>query len=192
VERVNEANKKGEDFTELWLGLSALDAEERLGFSEPAMRLIHSKEFWDPEDFPSEFSIGSALSYSRGGILMEFANALLLRGYILNIRLGEGCDPLTLPLASYRSTETPVWRGGGFTRTQYAVHFTRDHEHVCSILDLAEEEGLLLSATDTVDFYKHRDWRRSTPIVNRETDFIAAVSAAFARSPWDREPGQLL
>ena len=35
---------------------------------------------------------------------------------------------------------------------------------------------MLLKATDTCKFYNHRDWRRSAPIVNRETAFISAVS----------------
>jgi hypothetical protein len=180
-QRVKEAKKKGDDFTELWLGLSALEPHERLRFTEPAADFISSTDLWRADDYPAEFSIGSALTYSRGGILLEFANALLLRGYVLVFRLGEGCDPVTVPLASYRCPGVPLWCGGGFTRTQYAVQFARDHEHVCRILDMAEAEGLLLGATDTVDFYKHRDWRRSAPIVNRETDFIAALSAAFDR-----------
>jgi len=181
VKRVKEAKKKDDDFTDLWLALSALDPEERLRFSEPALRFIDSTHLWNAEDYPSEFSIGSALTYNRSGILLEFANALLLRGYILTIRLGEGCGMMTIPLASYKSDATPVWRGGGFTRTQYAVHFTRDHENVCHILDMAAGEGLFLSATDTCDFFQHRDWRRSAPVVNRETDFIAAVSTALNR-----------
>ena len=186
IQRVKEAKRKNDDFTELWVGLSALDPEERLRFSEPALDVMNSTQLWNPEDYPHEFSIGSALTYNRGGILLEFANALLLRGLVLTIKLGEGCGPMTIPLASYHTQGVPVWRGGGYTRTQYAVHFTRDHEHVCRILDLANDEGLLLGATDTCDFYKHRDWRRSAPVVNRETDFIAAVSAAFDRTAYHR------
>jgi hypothetical protein len=181
AERVKEAKRKNDDFTELWVGLSALDPEERLRFTDPALEMMNSTDLWNAEDYPSEFS-ASAMAYNRGGIMLEFANALLLRGFVLTIRLGEGCDPMTIPLASYRTPGVPVWRGGGFTRTQYAVHFTRDHEHVCHILDFAKNEGLLLEATDTCDFYKHRDWHRSAPVVNRETDFIAAVSAAFDRT----------
>src|SRR6187402_424786 len=34
IQRVKEAKRKNDDFTELWVGLSALDPEERLRFSE--------------------------------------------------------------------------------------------------------------------------------------------------------------
>ena len=186
MERVRDAKKKNADFTELWVGLSALSPEERFQFSAPALAMIESTDLWQPEEYPAQFT-AAAMTYNRGGILLEFANAVLLHGLIVTFRLGEGCDPLTIPLASYRAGGS-FWRGGGFTRTQYAVHFTRDHEHVCRILDFAKDEGLLVEATDTCDFYKHRDWRRSGPIINRETDFIAAASAAFDRAARHNRP----
>jgi hypothetical protein len=36
---------------------------------------------------------------------------------------------------------SPVWLGSGFTKTQYATHFTTAHENVGRILDFAREEG---------------------------------------------------
>src|SRR4026208_1081887 len=69
VKRVKQAKKKDEDFTDLWLALSALDPEERLRFSEPALRFIDATHLWNAEDQPSEFSSGPGLSHAPAALL---------------------------------------------------------------------------------------------------------------------------
>jgi hypothetical protein len=175
--RVKQAAQQDSDLRlELLLCLAWVDHKRNRRFFRPALDLVRSTEFWNASDYPEEFQIGDCLTYNRRGLLLEFANSLLLRGYVLPIALGEGCEWVHVPLATYGPPPGALWRGGSFTKTQYAANFTRDHENVCRILDLAREEGLLLKATDTCKFYNHRDWRRSAPIVNRETAFISAVS----------------
>jgi len=175
--RVRQANQDDADLRrELFLSLTSVDCRRDLRFFRPALDLARSAKLWNATDYPGEFRFGGCMTYNRGGLLLEFANAMILRAYILPVRLGEGCEWMHIPLATYGPPEGALWRGGSFTKTQYAAEFTRDHENVCRILDLAQAEGLLLKAADTCGFYKHRDWRRSASIVNRETAFISGVS----------------
>ena len=178
------ANEQEADLRlELHLGLTGLRGREGIRFYRPALDVLKSTDLWEEKDYPAEFKFGGfgpyGVTYNRKAIFLEFASALLLRGYILTVQMGEGCESLTIPLASYPTAGKQMWRGGAFTKTQYAREFVRDHTNVCHILDLARAEGLLQRVNDNCGFYKHRDWRRSAPIINRETDFISAVSTLF-------------
>src|SRR5260370_31026283 len=96
---------------------------------------------------------------------------MLRYGYLMILDPGEGSETVHLGLTALRREGVPMWLGSGFTKTQYASHFTTAHENVCRILDEAREVGLLYKARDTCGFYRHRSWKKAAPIVNQETTF---------------------
>jgi len=145
------------------------------GFFSPARALIERTDLWDPSAYPEWLKIRT-IRVNREFVLTEFACALLRHGYAMIVDPGEGCESVVIGLSSLRGEGTPVWAGCSFTKTQYAVHFVDTHEKVCRILDFAREVGLLHSAEDTCEFYEHRDWARSAPIVNHETIGARIVS----------------
>lgn len=143
-------------------------------FLKPVRALVDRTDLWNPSDYPEEFEIGP-LKMNRKYLFLLFASALILRGYLMIIDPGEGCESVTISLSTFGKSR-PLWLGESFTKTQYATHFTQVHENVCSILDAAREAGILFKARDTCGFYEHRDWTRSAHRVNRETIAATLVS----------------
>jgi len=84
----------------------------------------------------------------RGAFELEFASILLRHGHLIYVRPCEGCETFAIGLSSFRTQGTPRWLGSWITRTMYATRFVEAHESICTALDFAAEEGLLLSATD--------------------------------------------
>jgi hypothetical protein len=171
----------------------ALDAASHLSKSEqnrylaPALDLMQHTDLWKEDDLPESVgkseSIGdfTPLTIYRGGIAFEFANILLRYGYYLVLDPGPGCENLVLNLSTYgkhadaESSDSLFWYGNGFTKTQYAKDFIRAHETVCHALDCVQEEGLLLSASDTCGYYATRKWKDASEQVNAELLFARQV-----------------
>jgi len=147
-----------------------------LEFTEPSRNMALHSDLWNPADYPEEFEVPFFLRFNREALLFEFANSLLMYGYVLAVTPMNGCEPVTIGLATNRNLSRPLFLGGGFTKTQYADDFPRAHELVCQILDLAKEERLLYKASDTCEYYETRDWSTSMKIANRELDFTWMVS----------------
>lgn len=186
AERLEMANAASEEIRDL-----AFDIDIGMTFPKPqryaeklhrpALLLSKQKPEWESKDLPEELcdeAFGfKTWSCNRGYMLFKFACSLLRHGYSLPIRLGPGCEWLHLWLGGYHSDRSPMWYGWSFTKTQYAENFVRDHDNVCRILDLADQEGLVKAVSDGCQYYKHRDWTKSAPLVNRETAFIRFASS---------------
>jgi hypothetical protein len=150
-------------------------------FYQPAEDFIKTTRIWQDEDLPKEVKYGS-WTFFRKGIAMEFASVMLRHGYLMILNPGEGCETVHIGLSTMGGPGVPLWLGGGGTKTQYATEFIQAHENVCHIVDCVKEEGLLMEASDTCDFYKHRDWKKAAPIVNLETTVAHLVKSAFTKA----------
>jgi hypothetical protein len=148
-------------------------------FYRPARDFIKKTRLWKEDELPEKVTFGS-LTVFRKGFSYEFANVMLRRGYLMILDPGEGCETVAIGLSTLGGQGVPLWLGSGFAKTQYATHFIDAHENVCRILDCVKEEGLLMEASDTCDFYKHRDWKKAAPIVNLETTFAHVMKGAFS------------
>lgn len=162
-----------------------MDAPKKLlkRYYQPVEDFIKTTRLWNEEDLPEKLSCGGLTIY-RKGFSYELASVMLRRGYLMILDPGEGCETVHIGLSTAGGPDVPLWLGWGGTKTQYATDFIGAHENVCRIVDCVRDEGLLMKASDTCDFYKHRDWKKAAPIVNLETTFAhvmkGAISAAFA------------
>jgi hypothetical protein len=148
-------------------------------YYRPAEDFIKKTDLWQEKDLPDKVTYGSWI-FSRKGIEMEFASTMLRHGYLMILNPGEGCETVHIGLSTMGGNGVPLWLGSGGTKTQYATHFTEAHENVCRIVDCVQEEGLLREASDTCEFYKHRDWKKAAPIVNMETTFAHVMKGVFS------------
>jgi hypothetical protein len=168
---------------------SKLPESEQRRYLAPALELIKTTDLWNKADLPEEVSMGTpggftTFSVSRRGVELEFANILLRYGYMLILDPGEGSETMSLALSTYQqpdssASQPPLWYGQSFTKTQYAKEFIRVHETLCRVLDIVQEEGLLLSASDTCGYYASRTWEEAGERVNDELSFARAVGDAF-------------
>jgi len=140
-------------------------------FYEPAVQFAKTTTLWREEDLPEKIVVPRSWTFFRFGFIMELTAVMLRHGYLILVQPCEGCETFAIGLTSFRTEGTPCWLGSWFTKTQYATRFVEAHESICTALDFAREEGLLLAASDTCDFYTHRDWSKSADIVNAETTF---------------------
>lgn len=181
--RVNR--KMGTDHDD-WCALAAptifrlVPKELQLRFYQPARDYIATTTLWKEEELPEKVSdpLG-VLTYPRGAIAMEYASIMLRHGYAIAVQPCEGCETFAIGLTTFHSDSTPIWLGSGFTKTQYATRFVETHESLCTALDYAQEEGLLLKASDTCGYYESRDWSESAPQVNAETTLADALRSLF-------------
>ncbi len=153
----------------------AIPDELQKQFYQPAVEFRKTTTLWREEELPEKISIPYSLTYFRGGIAMELAAVMLRHGYLIVVQPCEGCERFAIGLTSFRTAGTPCWLGSGLTKTQYATRFVEAHQSICTALDLARAEGLLLAAEDTSQFYAHRDWSKSADLVNAETTFAQVV-----------------
>ena len=157
--------------------LMLVPKELQLKFFRPALEFSKTTDLWRPEDLPEKVDVPFCLTYYRRAFELELAGVMNRHGYLIVIQPCEGCETFRIGLTSFRNAETPLWLGSGFTKTQYATRFVEAHESICTALDLAGEEGLLLDAGDTCKFYQHRDWAQtptsSTPRLPSPTSSAA-------------------
>ena len=169
---------------------SGLPGDLLTRFAGPAMKFATSTDLWKLEDYPEIMKVPFFLTFHREALVLEFTNLLSCYGYALMVDIDSGCETLILPFTTYRMLEDPLWLGAGFIKTQYSKDFKKAHETGCRVLDLFEEEGLLLSASDTCGYYKSRDWREAMKAVNQEMDFAWTVGQMFSPLPPEaREQG---
>jgi hypothetical protein len=121
-----------------------------------------------------------SLTFYRAAFALELTAVMLRHGYVIVVRPCEGCETFAIGLTSFRSAGTPCWLGSSFTKTQYATRFVQVHESICTALDYAREEGLLLAADDTCKFWTHRDWSKSADLVNAETTFARVMGGLIS------------
>jgi len=140
-------------------------------FYEPALEFCRTTTLWREDQLPEKLDVPYCLTYYRAAFALELASVMLRRGHLIVVRPCEGCETLAIGLTSFGTEGERCWLGSGFTKTQYATRFVEAHESICTALDFAREEGLLLAAEDTCDFYAHRDWSKSADVVNTETQF---------------------
>ena len=145
------------------------------GFFKPAVKFSKETDLWRESDVPAKLQVGFCLTYYRLAFTLEFANVMLRHGYLLMVDPGAGCESFCVGLTSYRTVNPPLWLGSGFTKTLYAERLVEAHEGICRALDLIKDEGLLLGASDTCEYYERRDWSRSGKIVNGASTFVGIV-----------------
>jgi len=150
-------------------------------FYQPALHFSKTTTLWREEELPEKIFVPYSLTYYRLAFALELAGVMLRHGYLIVVQPCEGCETFAIGLTSFRTEGTPCWLGSGFTKTQYATRFVEAHESICTALDFAREEGLLLAAEDTCQFYAHRDWSKSADIVNAETTFAQVVGGLLGR-----------
>jgi hypothetical protein len=151
-------------------------------FFQPAVAFAKGTPPWRNEDLPEKIGDEGSLTYFRMGFAVELAGVLLRHGYLIVVQPCEGCETFAIGLTRFRTAEPPCWLGSGFTKTQYATRFVEVHESICTALDYAREEGLLLAAEDTCKFYSHRDWSKSADIVNTATTFARVMGGLIDRA----------
>jgi hypothetical protein len=144
-------------------------------FLQPAFDFSKTTTLWRADDLPKEIYVPYGLTFYRMAFVLELTSVMQRHGYVIVVQPCEGCETFAVGLTSFRTEGTPCWVGSGFTKTQYATRFVEAHESICTALDFAQEEGLLLAAQDTCKFYKHRDWSKSAEIVNAETTFARVM-----------------
>jgi hypothetical protein len=149
-------------------------------FYQPALRFSKTTTLWREDELPEEIFVPYSLTFYRQAFALELAGVMLRHGYLIVVQPCEGCETFAIGLTSFRTAGTPCWLGSGFTKTQYATRFVEAHESICTALDFAREEGLLLAAGDTCQFYTHRDWSKSADIVNAETTFAQVVGGLLS------------
>jgi len=98
-------------------------------------------------------------------------------GLVLHVDVGEGCEGFSVMFG--RLGHGKLWRGRGFTKTQYALHFVDAHLAVVKMLDLCKEAGILKSAHDEGEFWETRDLEVLAKNINLSTATIQAVAQAF-------------
>ncbi|MFH1549992.1 MAG: hypothetical protein ABIH04_05475 [Planctomycetota bacterium] len=98
-------------------------------------------------------------------------------GVVLRVNVGEGSESFSVMLG--RLGKGRLWRGKGFTKTQYATHFTRCHMAVIQMLDLCEKAGILKSVRDEGEFWEKRDMEVLAKNINLSTETIRAITSAM-------------
>jgi hypothetical protein len=144
-------------------------------YLQPVLQYAKTTTLWREEELPEKIEVPYSLTFYRRAFVIELASVMLRHGYLIIVQPCEGCETFAIGLTSFRTENTPYWLGSGFTKTQYATRFVEAHESICTALDMAAEEGLLLAANDTCKFYQHRDWSKSADIVNAETTFAQVI-----------------
>lgn len=164
-----------------------LSEEQRDRYLAPAEAHVTSPTLWNQNDLPEEVTsppIGKHVSwrFERGAIALEYASVLLRYGYLLLINPSERCETVSFALSTYdqpdpdNPAKLQMWYGDGFTKTQYAKPFIHIHETICRVLDTVQEEGLLLSGSDTCGYYATRTWEEASKNVNEELAFAKVAS----------------
>jgi len=98
-------------------------------------------------------------------------------GFVMRVAVGEGCEDFTLMFG--RLGNGRLWRGRGFTKTQYAVHFVDAHLAVIRMLDVCKEAGILKDVHDEGEFWESRDLEVLARNINLSTATIQAVGNAL-------------
>lgn len=107
----------------------------------------------------------------------EELRAASLRAHLIEVAVGEGCEPFHVRLACVG--DGYAWAGAGFTKTQYATDFTTCHLAVIRMLELCREEGLEVEVHDEGGFWGTYDWQALSGSLCQSTNFIRQVAAAF-------------
>src|SRR5262245_25353599 len=113
---------------------------------------------------------------------------------------GPGCETAVFGLAQYPDTITVAgrilktrprgWSWAGFCKTRYssnpaegcAENFLKCHLAVVSLLDAAEELGILKKVTDESDYWKHRDRQRLVQTVRQWNRMMAGFAGKLKDS----------
>jgi len=101
-------------------------------------------------------------------------------GFILPVDVGEGCDWFDIQIG--RIGNSKKWRGGSFTKTQYAEDFVHSHLAVIKMLDLCKEAGILKSVSDEGNYWKTRDLKVLADEINNYTLLIKSVFGALTEA----------
>ena len=109
----------------------------------------------------------------------EIKDERLFKGFVVNIIIGEGCEPMNIGLISEDGLN---WRGGAFTKTQYAVSFVKCHLLVISILDICKKIGILKSVSDEGDYWETRNLDCLAENINSSTNFIESINKALKKN----------
>ena len=116
------------------------------------------------DDFPSDRSLNCG-----------YANGLILR-----VNVGPGCESFTIMLGRLGDSER--WRGGHFTKTQYAEEFLKAHLLVVRMLDICKAHGILSYVYDEGEFFESRDLKVLARNINDSTNFIMALYENLERA----------
>lgn len=98
-------------------------------------------------------------------------------GIMLKVEVGEGCELFTVQLG--RLGRGTLWRGGSFTKTQYALHFVQAHLTVIKMLDLCKEAGVLREVKDEGHFWETRDLKVLAENINASTQMLKKMVPQF-------------
>jgi len=98
-------------------------------------------------------------------------------GFVFRVNVGEGSEDFTLMFG--RLGNGRLWRGRGFTKTQYAVHFVDAHLAVIKMLDACKEAGILKDVHDEGEFWQTRNIEVLAKNINLSTKTIHATTQAM-------------
>jgi len=146
--------------------------QEILGLPVSAVGLVRSVVATESGD-RDEFELAKMMKISDDfpsdrSLYCGYANGLILR-----VNVGPGCESFTIILGRLGKSER--WRGGHFTKTQYAEEFLKAHLLVVRMLDICKAHGILARVYDEGDFYETRDLKVLARNINESTAFIAAL-----------------
>lgn len=129
----------------------------------------------------------------------------VLDGYVFDVTLGEGCEPLRLGLCRYpthvvdaqtgrrRAVAKRGWRLAGFCKTQYASlqgweNFRRCHLAAVDLLAGLAELGLKVAINDEGNYWPGRDEAALRAMVDRMNGMVAALAGQM-KDAADEEGG---
>ena len=95
-------------------------------------------------------------------------------GLLLAVDVGEGCESFDIMLG--RMGKGRIWRGMGFTKTQYATHFHTCHLSVCEMLDFCKDAGILKGVLDDGHFYENRNVQELAKNLNAYTESLRTIT----------------
>ena len=98
-------------------------------------------------------------------------------GYILPVDVGEGCEWFDIQLG--RIGTSNKWRGGSFTKTQYAKDFVQCHLAVIKMLDLCKEAGILKNVYDEGNYWETRNLKVLANEINISTKLLKSLFGAL-------------
>jgi len=98
-------------------------------------------------------------------------------GFVLSLWWGEGCEATNF--CFIRTGNGKIWKGGSFTKTQYATNFVKAHTSVCTLLKAAERIGIVNEVSDEGDYYETGDITQLTDASEENLKMIASITGAL-------------
>lgn len=96
-----------------------------------------------------------------------------VKGFCFMAWFGEGCEATNIGLVSNDGIN---WKGGAFTKTQYAKEFIKAHLSIIALLDGCKELGILETVSDEGNYWESRNLEELGESINSYSVLIGSIS----------------